>query len=74
MCIWGGGNVADGVACTFDGNHVNRCVTETCDQVQATNAVLQRAQLLLQSAALHLFVPGKLPHMRAIWAGVHQQG
>jgi hypothetical protein len=38
MCIWGGGNVADGVACTFDGNHVNRCVTETCDQVCAANA------------------------------------
>lgn len=40
MCIWGGGNVADGVACTFDGNRVNRCVTETCDQVRASNVVI----------------------------------
>ena len=35
MCIWGGGNVGGaygGVDCTFDGNHVNKCVTETCDQ------------------------------------------
>ena len=34
MCIWGGGNAHEmgGILTTFDGNHLNRCVTETCDQ------------------------------------------
>jgi hypothetical protein len=36
MCIWGGGNAVSsemgGILTTFDGNRLNRCVTETCDQ------------------------------------------
>lgn len=26
MLIWGGGNVADGVECVFDGNHVRHSI------------------------------------------------
>jgi hypothetical protein len=60
MCIWGGGNVADGVECTFDSNHVNRCVTETCDQGsfhtcgQSSTAFINRGNVMKNGLFTHI--------------------
>jgi hypothetical protein len=60
MCIWGGGNVADGVECTFDGNTVTRCVTETCDQGsfhtcgQSGQAFINRGNVMRNGVFSHI--------------------
>jgi hypothetical protein len=61
MCIWGGGNVADGVDCTFDGNHVSRCVTETCDQ-GAFHTCGQSGQAFIDRG--NSFVNGQFSHIQ----------
>ena len=60
MCIWGGGNVADGVDCHFDGNTVSHCVTETCDQGsfhtcgQSGNAFTNRGNVMENGLFSHI--------------------
>ena len=60
MLIWGGGNVADGVECIFDGNTVNRGVTETCDQGsfhtcgQSGQAFINRGNVMRNGLFAHI--------------------